>query len=79
MNLKSKGLYYGLFSGFTRAMALNISYSAWAIILSFFILGTLVTFKLVFFSAVILFGSVMTVATAQEMKFKKLFKAGRTV
>jgi drug/metabolite transporter (DMT)-like permease len=65
--------------GPTRAMALNISYSAWAIILSFFILGTPVTLKLVLFSAMILFGSVMTVATPEELKLKNLLKAGRTV
>lgn len=58
--------------GPTRAMGLNISYSAWSIILSFFLLGTPITFKMLFFSVMIIVGSVMTVADPNEFNFKKL-------
>lgn len=64
--------------GPTRAMALNISYSAWAILLSFFITGSPVTFKLVFFSVMILLGSIITVANPEELKLKNLIKMRRT-
>ncbi|PLR90774.1 DMT family transporter [Bacillus sp. T33-2] len=71
--------YKAIYSlGPTRAMALNISYSAWAIILSFFITGTPITIKLVFFSIMILLGSVIAVANPGELKFKNLLKMGRT-
>lgn len=58
--------------GPTRAMGLNISYSAWAIILGFFIVGSPMTFKMLFFSIMIIIGSVMTVADPEEFSFKKL-------
>lgn len=64
--------------GPTRAMALNISYSAWAIFLSFIILGTPITAKVAFFSIMILVGSIITVASPDELKWIKLRK-GRTV
>lgn len=64
--------------GPTRAMALNISYSAWAIILSFFILGTPITLKLAFFSIMILVGSIITVANPEELKWANLIKRKKT-
>ncbi|MDF2858175.1 MAG: lic operon protein [Neobacillus sp.] len=63
--------------GPTRAMALNITYSAWAIILSFFILGTPITAKLVIFSIMILIGSIITVASPEELKWKNIIKGWR--
>ncbi|WP_342433033.1 DMT family transporter [Neobacillus sp. FSL H8-0543] len=63
--------------GPTRAMALNITYSAWAIILSFFILGTPITAKLVIFSIMILVGSIITVASPEELKWKNIIKGWR--
>ncbi|OCA88283.1 lic-1 operon protein [Bacillus sp. FJAT-27225] len=64
--------------GPTRAMALNISYAAWAIILSFVITGTPITFKLVFFSVMILLGSIITVAKPEELVIKNILRMGRT-
>ncbi|MDQ0199079.1 DMT family transporter [Neobacillus ginsengisoli] len=55
--------------GPTRAMALNITYAAWAIILSFVILGTPITAKSIFFSIMILLGSIITVANQEELKW----------
>jgi drug/metabolite transporter (DMT)-like permease len=63
--------------GPTRAMALNITYAAWAIIISFIILGTPITAKLVFFSFMILLGSIITVANQEELKWPKLNKDRR--
>jgi drug/metabolite transporter (DMT)-like permease len=63
--------------GPTRAMALNITYSAWAIILSFFILGTPITAKLVIFSIMILVGSIITVASPEELKWQNIIKGWR--
>ncbi|MED3622535.1 DMT family transporter [Bacillus thermocopriae] len=64
--------------GPTRAMALNISYSAWAILLSFLILGTDITVKLVFYSIMILAGSIITVATPEELKWMNIFGRRKT-
>lgn len=64
--------------GPTRAMALNITYAAWGILLSFIILGTPITAKLVFFSIMILLGSIITVATPEELKWINLSKRRRT-
>ncbi|MEH7332793.1 DMT family transporter [Neobacillus drentensis] len=64
--------------GPTRAMALNITYAAWAILLSFIILGTPITFKLVFFSIMILLGSIITVASQEELKWMNLLKGRKT-
>ena len=58
--------------GPTRAMALNISYSAWAIILSAVFLGAPLTLKMFLFSIMILVGSVLTVAGPNEFSLKKL-------
>lgn len=58
--------------GPTRAMALNISYSAWAIILSAVFLGAPLTLKMFVFSIMILVGSVLTVAGPDEFSIKKL-------
>jgi drug/metabolite transporter (DMT)-like permease len=63
--------------GPTRAMALNITYSAWAIFLSFIILSTPITLKLVFFSIMILVGSIITVATPEELKWTNFMKRKR--
>jgi drug/metabolite transporter (DMT)-like permease len=63
--------------GPTRAMALNITYAAWAIILSFFILGTPITAKLVIFSIMILVGSIITVASPEELKWQNIIKGWR--
>jgi drug/metabolite transporter (DMT)-like permease len=60
--------------GPTRAMALNITYAAWAIILSFVIFGTPISLKVVLFSIMILIGSIITVATPQELKWMNIFK-----
>ncbi|MEG6534301.1 MAG: DMT family transporter [Caldibacillus thermoamylovorans] len=60
--------------GPTRAMGLNISYSAWAIILGFFIVGTPITMKMLFCSFMIILGSIMTVANENELNFKNFFK-----
>lgn len=64
--------------GPTRAMALNITYAAWAILLSFIILGTPITFKLVFFSIMILLGSIITVATQEELKWLNVLRGRKT-
>ncbi len=64
--------------GPTRAMALNISYAAWAIFLSFFILHTPITAKVLFFSIMILAGSIITVATPEELKWLNLAKRRKT-
>ncbi|MEH7120961.1 DMT family transporter [Neobacillus vireti] len=64
--------------GPTRAMALNISYAAWAIFLSFIILHTPVTAKTILFSIMILVGSIMTVATQDELKWMNVFKSKKT-
>ncbi|MFZ7943799.1 DMT family transporter [Neobacillus sp. 19] len=64
--------------GPTRAMALNISYAAWAIFLSFLILHTPITAKVVFFSIMILVGSIITVATQDELKWMNILKNKRT-
>jgi drug/metabolite transporter (DMT)-like permease len=63
--------------GPTRAMALNISYAAWAILLSFFITGTPITFKLILFSIMILVGSIVTVANPEELKLRNILKIRR--
>jgi drug/metabolite transporter (DMT)-like permease len=63
--------------GPTRAMALNITYAAWAIILSFVILGTPISAKLVIFSIMILVGSIITVATPEELKWMNFSKGKR--
>jgi drug/metabolite transporter (DMT)-like permease len=63
--------------GPTRAMALNISYSAWAILLSFIILSTPITAKLVFFSIMIIVGSVITVANPDELKWMNIIGRNR--
>ncbi|MEH7253736.1 DMT family transporter [Neobacillus niacini] len=63
--------------GPTRAMALNISYSAWAIFLSFIILGTPITLKLVFFSIMIIVGSIITVAKPEELRWLNFTKVKR--
>lgn len=63
--------------GPTRAMALNISYSAWAIVLGFFITGAPITFKLILFSVMILVGSIITVASPEELKFRNMIKTRR--
>jgi drug/metabolite transporter (DMT)-like permease len=55
--------------GPTRAMALNITYAAWTIILSFLILGTPMTLKLIIFSIMIIIGSVIAVANRDELKW----------
>lgn len=64
--------------GPTRAMALNITYAAFAILLSFIILGTPITFKLVFFSIMILLGSIITVASQEELKWMSFSKGRKT-
>lgn len=64
--------------GPTRAMALNITYAAWAIFLSFIILDSPITLKVVFFSIMILLGSILTVATKDELKWMNLTKGRRT-
>ncbi|WHY76932.1 DMT family transporter [Neobacillus sp. WH10] len=64
--------------GPTRAMALNISYAAWAIFLSFLILHTPITAKVLFFSIMILVGSVITVANQDELKWMNLFRNRKT-
>ncbi|MEZ0117645.1 UNVERIFIED_ORG: drug/metabolite transporter (DMT)-like permease [Heyndrickxia coagulans] len=60
--------------GPTRAMALNISYSAWTIILGFLIVGTPLTFKLLFCSIMIILGSTLTVANTNKVSIKNLIK-----
>lgn len=63
--------------GPTRAMALNISYSAWGIFLSFIILREPVTAKIVFFSIMVLVGSIITVANPEELKWMNIRKGRR--
>ncbi|WP_312475460.1 DMT family transporter [Neobacillus sp.] len=63
--------------GPTRAMALNISYAAWAIFLSFFLLDTPITAKPVIFSIMILVGSILTVANPEELKWMNIRKGRR--
>ncbi|NRD76706.1 DMT family transporter [Bacillus sp. BRMEA1] len=63
--------------GPTRAMALNITYAAWAIFLSFIILHSPVTFKVVIYSIMILVGSVITCATPEELKWTNFIKRRR--
>lgn len=60
--------------GPTRAMGLNISYSAWAIILGFLFFGSPLTIKMLFCSIMIIVGSIMTVANEDELNLKYLFK-----
>ena len=62
--------------GPTRAMALNITYSSWAIILGYFIVGTPITLKLIVCSLMIIFGSILTVANSEELKFKNYIGIG---
>jgi drug/metabolite transporter (DMT)-like permease len=64
--------------GPTRAMALNITYAAWTIILSAVILGTPITAKMAFFSILILVGAIITVAKQEELKWNNPFKDRRT-
>lgn len=64
--------------GPTRAMALNISYAAWAIFLGFMIAGNPITLKLVVFSVMILLGSIITVASPEELKWSNVIKRRRT-
>lgn len=63
--------------GPTRAMALNITYSAWSIILSFLLLDQPLSIKLILCSVMILIGSVITVATPDELSIKGVFKDRR--
>ncbi|ETI69660.1 DMT family transporter [Neobacillus vireti] len=63
--------------GPTRAMALNISYSAWGIFLSFIILSEPITAKIVFFSIMVLVGSIITVANPEELKWMNIRKGRR--
>jgi len=70
--------YKAIFTlGPTRAMALNITYSAWAILLSFIVLGTPITAKLILFSIMILIGSIISVANQDELKIMTSFKGRR--
>lgn len=72
--------YKAIYSiGPTRAMAMNITYSAFAIFLGFIILGTPITFKIFFYSIMIIVGSIVTVANKDELKLRNLFKIRRTV
>lgn len=52
--------------GPTRAMGLNISYSAWAIFLGFLLFGEPLSLQLLFYSFMIIFGSVLSVAEENE-------------
>ena len=56
--------YYGAINkiGATKAMALNITYSAWAIIFSFMILGTLPDKQALFAGIMIVGGSIVAAA-----------------
>lgn len=58
--------------GPTRAMGLNISYSAWAIFLGFLLFREPLSIQLVFYSVMIIFGSVLAVAEKDELSFSGL-------
>lgn len=53
--------------GATRGMALNITYAAWAIVFQVLILHTPVTFKLIIWSLVIMFGSILVTGSPKEL------------
>lgn len=58
--------------GASKAMSLNITYSAWAIIFGVLLLGETVTFKSVVCAIVIVCGSIIAAADLKEIfKFKK--------
>ncbi|MFD0767758.1 DMT family transporter [Bacillus sp. CGMCC 1.60114] len=58
--------------GPTRAMALNITYSAWAVVISMVALGSPFSWKLIICCVAILIGSILTVANPDEfIKSKK--------
>ncbi|MGA8943804.1 MAG: DMT family transporter [Thermoactinomyces sp.] len=60
--------------GPTRAMSLNISYSAWAIFFRFLLFAQPFTFRMVFYCFMIIFGSVLTVARKDEFNIRRSFK-----
>ncbi|MCA1031401.1 DMT family transporter [Bacillus timonensis] len=62
--------------GPTRAMALNITYASWSIILGFLIFGSPITAKIMFFSLMIIIGSVITVAKPEELSIKRWIGKG---
>lgn len=57
--------------GPTKAMALNITYSAWSILISIFILGTSLSVGLIISCLLIVMGAVLTVSDSQEFRKKK--------
>jgi len=60
--------------GPTRAMALNITYSSWSIIFGFLILGSPITIKMLFFSMMIIVGSILAVANKDEFNLNFLIR-----
>ncbi|MGL5575479.1 MAG: DMT family transporter [Sarcina sp.] len=63
--------YYGAINtiGATKAMALNIGYSVWAMIFAFFIQGTGITLKMVICAILVIIGSVMVAAPKKDAEF----------
>lgn len=60
--------------GPTRAMGLNISYSGWAIFFGFLFFAEPVSFQMVFYSLMIIVGSVLTVAEKDEFNITDILK-----
>ncbi|CAM4064746.1 lic-1 operon protein [Bacillus manliponensis] len=60
--------------GPTRAMAMNITYAAWAVVISVVVLGTPFSWKLMICCAAILIGSILTVADPDELKKTKKYR-----
>ena len=58
--------------GATKAMALNITYSAWSIIFSFIVLGTIPDIKGLFLGILIIFGSLVAVNGLKINKLRKV-------
>ena len=63
--------YYGAINtiGATKAMALNIGYSVWAMIFAFLIQGTDITLKMIICAILVIVGSVMVAAPKKDSDF----------
>ncbi|PGB00923.1 DMT family transporter [Bacillus toyonensis] len=60
--------------GPTKAMGLNITYSAWAIWISILVMGTPFSWKLIICCLFIIVGAVLTVADANEFIMRKKYR-----
>ncbi|MBS5115377.1 MAG: DMT family transporter [Erysipelotrichaceae bacterium] len=57
--------------GASKAMSLNITYSAWSIIFSFILIGTKPTLSSIIFGIIIIIGSLIAAVNIEEFKNKK--------